>query len=151
MCLLIYLFINTNQFFATIPWGITRIVEWKLKTLYCRCNETTLTSRINFIGSTDRRIFSRELSLWCGVLHGHFLNSTRTPFRWFQSYPTRIDGNFFRWSGSGGWSSCLLYYVVSRVWGGGGVENCYSREKHSTILVVLKSSMNYNAMISHQM
>ena len=116
-----YLFITINQYFATHPCGIIRSVGWALKTLYCRCNEITLTSRINYIGSTDRRPFecsNRELSLWCGALHWFGIwNSTRTPFRWFQSHPTRLDGDFCRWSESEGWNSCLACCVVSRAWG----------------------------------
>ena len=87
--------INIIQNFATHPCGMIRNVEWKLKTLYYSCNEITLTSRIDYIGSTDRRYSNRELSLWCGAIHRFGVwNSTWTPFRWFQSHPTRLDGDF---------------------------------------------------------
>ena len=85
---------------------------------------------INYTDSTDRRLFecsNRELSLWCEALHwfGVWI-STWTPSRWFQSHPTKLDGDFCRWSESGGWSSCLACCVVSHAW-----EVCISSDQCS--------------------
>ena len=74
-----YLFININQYFATHPCGIIRNVEWTLKTLYWRCNEINLTSRISYTDSSDRRLFecsNWEFFLWCEVLHWFGVSST---------------------------------------------------------------------------
>ena len=119
---LMYLFININQYFATHPYGIIRNIEWMLKTLHWRCNEINLTSQINCTDSTDRRLLNVQIGSfffgsfflfrWFGVW-----SSTWTPSRWFQSHPTILDGDFCRWSESGGWSSCLVCCVVLHAWG----------------------------------